>query len=112
MIYDVNPLYQAGNTGKGVTIAVIGQTDILPADITDFRGAAGLAANDPTVFTVPGTTPLSVAAGSASNDLSETDLDLEWSGGIAKNAAIIFVYAGLASGDICTGNRTKAWTNC
>ena len=98
VIYDVNPLYKAGNTGKGVTIAVIGQTDIVPADITDFRGAAGLTANDPTVFTVPNTTPLSVAAGAASNDLSETDLDLEWSGGVATGASIILVN----SGDIFT----------
>jgi subtilase family serine protease len=94
VIYDVNPLYQAGNTGKGVTIAVIGQTDILAADIADFRGAAGLTANPPTVFTVPGTTPLSVAAGAASNDLSETDLDLEWSGGVATAASIVLVNAG------------------
>jgi subtilase family serine protease len=94
VIYDVNPLYTAGNTGKGVTIAVIGQTDIVPADITDFRGAAGLPANDPTVFTVPGTTPLSVAAGAASNDLSETDLDLEWSGGVATGASIVLVNSG------------------
>ncbi|HET6220354.1 MAG TPA: S53 family peptidase, partial [Acidobacteriaceae bacterium] len=93
MIYDVNPLYQAGNTGKGITIAVMGQTDIVPADITDFRGAAGLPANDPTVFTVPGSTPLSVAQGSASNDLSETDLDLEWSGGVATGASIVLVNA-------------------
>jgi hypothetical protein len=98
VIYDVNPLYTAGNTGKGVTIAVIGQTDIVPADITDFRGAAGLTANDPTVVTVPNTTPLSVAAGSASNDLSETDLDLEWSGGVATGASIVLVN----SGDIFT----------
>ncbi len=98
VIYDVNPLYTAGNTGKGVTIAVIGQTDIVPADITDFRGAAGLTANDPTVVTVPGTTPLSVAAGSASDDLSETDLDLEWSGGVASGASIVLVN----SGDIFT----------
>ena len=91
MIYDVNALYTAGNTGKGVTIAVIGQTDIVPADITDFRGAAGLTANPPTVTTVPGTTPLSVAAGAASNDLSETDLDLEWSGGVATAASIVLV---------------------
>jgi subtilase family serine protease len=98
VIYDVNPLYTAGNTGKGVTIAVIGQTDIVPADITDFRGAAGLTANNPTVVTVPGTTPLSVAAGSASDDLSETDLDLEWSGGVASGASIVLVN----SGDIFT----------
>jgi len=98
VIYDVNPLYTAGNTGKGVTIAVIGQTDIVPADITDFRAAAGLSVNNPTVVTVPGTTPLSVAAGSASDDLSETDLDLEWSGGVANGASIVLVN----SGDIFT----------
>jgi hypothetical protein len=97
-IYDVSPLYTAGNTGKGVTIAVIGQTDIVPADISDFRGAAGLTANNPTVVTVPNTTPLSVAAGAASNDLSETDLDLEWAGGVATGASIVLVN----SGDIFT----------
>jgi len=91
VIYDVNPLYKAGNTGKGVTIAVMGQTDIVPADITDFRGAAGLTANDPTVVTVPGSVPLTVAQGSASNDLSETDLDLEWSGGVATAASVVLV---------------------
>jgi subtilase family serine protease len=95
VIYDVNPLYQAGNTGKGVTIAVIGQTDIVSADITDFRGAAGFTAsqiaNEPTVVTVPGTTPLTVAQGAASDDLSETDLDLEWSGGVATGASVALV---------------------
>ena len=94
VIYDVNPLYTAGDTGKGVTIAVIGQTEIVPADITDFRGAAGLPANDPTVFTVPNTTPLSPTAGAASQDLAETDLDLEWSGGVATGASIVLVNAG------------------
>jgi Pro-kumamolisin, activation domain/Bacterial Ig-like domain (group 3) len=91
VIYDLNPLYTAGDTGKGVTIAIVGQTDIVPADISDFRGAAGLSVNNPTVFTVPGTTPLTVAAGAASNDLAETDLDLEWSGGVATGASILLV---------------------
>ncbi len=90
-IYDVGPLYTAGDTGKGITVAVVGQTDIVPADITDFRAAAGLSVNNPTVVTVPGTTPLSVAAGAASNDLAETDLDLEWSGGVATGASIVLV---------------------
>jgi Pro-kumamolisin, activation domain/Bacterial Ig-like domain (group 3) len=90
-IYDVAPLLTAGNTGKGVTIAVMGQTDIVPADITDFRSAAGLSVNDPTVVTVPGTTPSTVAIGAASNDLAETDLDLEWSGGVAPGASIVLV---------------------
>ena len=98
VIYDINPLYQAGDTGKGITVAVIGQTDIVPADITDFRAAAGLSVNNPTVITVPGSTPLSVAQGSASNDLAETDLDLEYSGGVATAASIVLVN----SGDIFT----------
>ena len=65
VIYNINPLYTAGLTGKGITIAVVGQTDIVPADITDFRAAAGLPVNNPTVFTVPGTTPESVTNGAA-----------------------------------------------
>jgi hypothetical protein len=92
VIYDVNPLYSAGDTGKGLTIAVTGQTAILVADITDFRAAAGLPVNDPTVVTVPGTTPPTVAASEAAgDDLVETDLDLEWSGGVATAASIILV---------------------
>ncbi len=91
VIYDVNPLYTANFTGKGISIAVVGQTDIVPADITDFRGAAGLSANAPTVVTVPGTTPETVAVGAANNDLAETDLDLEWSGGVATGATIYLV---------------------
>jgi len=92
-IYDLGPLYSAGYNGKGVTIAVVGQTDIVPADITDFRSASGLSVNNPTVFTVPGTTPETVAAGSG-EDLSETDLDLEWSGGVATGASIVLVNSG------------------
>jgi hypothetical protein len=94
VIYDINPLYTAGDTGKGVTVAVVGQTDIVPADITDFRAAAGLSVNNPTVVTVPGTTPESVETGAANNDLSETDLDLEYSGGVATGASIILVNSG------------------
>jgi subtilase family serine protease len=91
VIYDISPLYNAGNTGKGATIAVIGQTAIELADITDFRAAAGLTVNPPTVVTVPGTTPPTAAAGAATGDLSETDLDLEWSGGVAPAASIVLV---------------------
>jgi hypothetical protein len=90
-IYDLNPLYSAGNTGKGVTIAVIGQTAIVPADITDFRAAAGLSVNDPTVFSVPGSPIQSATDGASSGDLAETDLDLEWSGGVAPDASIVLV---------------------
>ncbi|MEA3005249.1 MAG: hypothetical protein QOI94_518 [Acidobacteriaceae bacterium] len=89
VIYDVNPLYSAGYTGSGQTIGIMGQTDIVMADITDFRTAAGLPANNPTVFLIPGSSDPGV--GDASGDINEADLDLEWSGGVAKNASIVFV---------------------
>jgi subtilase family serine protease len=96
VIYDLNPLTggvaaSGPYTGKGVTVAVTGVTDIVAADITDFRTAAGLPNNPPTVFTVPGTTPLSAAAGAASGDINETDIDLEYSGGVAPLASILLV---------------------
>jgi Pro-kumamolisin, activation domain/Bacterial Ig-like domain (group 3) len=97
-IYDLNPLtggaaasWAGTYTGKGVTIGIMGQTQIVPADITNFRGASGLPANDPTVFVVPGTTPPTVAQGIASGDLDETDLDLEWSGGVASGASVVLI---------------------
>jgi subtilase family serine protease len=89
VIYDVNPLYTAGYTGSGQTIGIMGQTDIVMADITDFRSAAGLPANNPTVFLIPGSADPGI--GDASGDINEADLDLEWSGGVAKNASIVFV---------------------
>jgi subtilase family serine protease len=89
-IYDLGPLYSAGLNGTGITIAIMGQTDIVPADITDFRSTSGLSVNNPTVVTVPGTTPESVTTGDG-GDLAETDLDLEWSGGVATAASIILV---------------------
>jgi Pro-kumamolisin, activation domain/Bacterial Ig-like domain (group 3) len=104
VIYDISPLtggspsWSGPDTGKGVTVAIMGQTDIVPVDITDFRAASSLPVNNPTVFTVPGTTPLSVAQGAASNDLFETDLDLEYSGGVASGASIVLVN----SGDVST----------
>lgn len=87
-IYNVAPVYAAGFTGKGQTIAVLGQTAIVMADITAFRAASGLSVNNPTIVVVPGTTPPN---NPGSGDMTEADLDLEWSGGVAKDANIIFI---------------------
>lgn len=86
-IYDINPLYNAGYTGTGQTIAVAGQTDIDLSDIEQFRSYFGLPANDPTVILVPGSSDPGISSG----DLGEADLDLEFSGAIAPNATILFV---------------------
>ena len=90
-IYDLKSLYDQGIDGTGQTIAVVGQIAVDMTDITRFRTAAGLSKNDPTVIVVPDTgTPVYTDA----NDLAESDLDLEWSGAVAKNASILFVTVG------------------
>lgn len=95
-IYDVKALYDAGFDGTGESIAVVGQTAVTMSDITNFRSAAGLSTNNPTVVVVPTTgTPVYTGAG----DLGESDLDLEWSGAVAKNATILFVTVG-PQGDV------------
>jgi subtilase family serine protease len=89
-IYDINPAYNAGYTGAGQSIAVVGQSSIELSDIQNFRSAAGLAAKDPIVVLVSG----SGSSATSSGDEAESDLDLEYTGGIAKEATIYFVYVG------------------
>jgi subtilase family serine protease len=97
-IYDVQALYAAGIDGAGQKIAVTGQSAINLTDVHNFRSAAGLATNDPTLLLQPNTGTSTVCAG----DEAESDLDVEWTGGIAKNAAIIFVHTGLLAGETCS----------
>ncbi|MBS2033282.1 MAG: S8/S53 family peptidase, partial [Deltaproteobacteria bacterium] len=94
-IYDVEPLYNPGIagtkiTGSGVTIAVVGITDISQADLTAFRTRYGLAANPIVKKLVPNTGAAQAANGAG----IEAVLDTEWSGGIAPNATIDYVYTG------------------
>ena len=86
-IYNVQALWDAGIDGTGQSIAIVGQTDIQLSDIRTFRSLFGLPAKDPQIITV-GTDPGFI------QDELEADLDLEWSGAVAKNANIIFVTGG------------------
>lgn len=103
-IYDLQGLYSTVD-GTGQKIAVTGQSNILLTDVANFRSAAGLSVNAPTLTTVPGTGTTATCPG----DESESDLDVEFSGGIARNAAITLVYAGLVSGDTCTNRQFGAF---
>jgi uncharacterized protein (TIGR03437 family) len=85
-IYDLQPLYAAGFDGTGQTIAVVGNSDLNMVDIQNFRKNFNLPANPPQTMLV-GPDPMNTA------NLSETDIDLEWSGAVARNATIIYVYA-------------------
>jgi hypothetical protein len=86
-IYDIAPLYQAGFNGTGQKLAIAGQTDINLSDIRGFRTQFNLAANDPQLV-LYGPDP-----GVSTSDQIEADLDLEWSGAVARNARIVYVYS-------------------
>ena len=119
-IYDINALYTAGFDGTGQTLAVIGQTDVYLADINDFRAGFGLtqisgctsaasgtiSACDTTNFKYVVPTGVVDSGTPSLSDLTEADLDIEWSGAVARNAKIIYVNApGTSAGD----GVTAAW---
>ena len=104
-IYDIQTLYDAGIDGSGQKLAVMGQTDVYLADITDFRTGFGLSAitcttnssgvitscDDPHFKYVLGGADPGVR--STTGDVSEADLDIEWSGAVARGAQIVYVNA-------------------
>jgi hypothetical protein len=85
-IYDIQPLYNANIDGTGQKLVIVGQSDIKMTDIQDFRSNFGLPVNNPQVILVPGS-----ADPGLNSDEIEADLDLEWSGAVARNASIIYV---------------------
>ncbi len=90
-LYDIKPLWNAGITGAGQKIVVVGQSAINISDIESFRSFFNLPANDPTLTLVPGSRDPGIL--SKSGDEGESDLDLEFAGAVAKDASVIFVYS-------------------
>jgi len=89
-IYNIDAAYSSGYTGSGQTIVVVGQSEITKSDIEAFQSAAGLTVKDPTQILVPSSGTATVVSG----DEAESDLDIEYAGGIAPGATIDFVYTG------------------
>jgi hypothetical protein len=92
IIYDVNAAYNAGWTGNGQTIVIIGQSEVLASDILAFQTASGItpAPRTPTYTLVPN----SGTAYFSSGDEGESDLDIEYSSTIGKGAQVNFIYTG------------------
>jgi pseudomonalisin len=86
IIYNVVPLYQQAINGIGESVAIVARTNINLADVRQFRALTGLPANDPQII-VNGTNPGIVSSG----EETEADLDVEWSGAVARNTTIKFV---------------------
>jgi uncharacterized protein (TIGR03437 family) len=88
-IYNIQGLYNAGADGTGQSVVVAGQTGINISDIQLFRSTFNLPARDPQIIRVPNTTD----PGISQDDLAEADLDIQWSGAVARNASILYVYS-------------------
>jgi hypothetical protein len=86
-IYNVLPLWNASPAidGTGQSVAIVARTNINLQDISDFRTLFGLPANPPNVI-LDGPDP-----GIVQGDETEADLDVEWSGAVAKGAQIDLV---------------------
>jgi subtilase family serine protease len=102
-IYDV----PSAINGTGQSIVIVGQSAIYTAgtaasttypDIDAFRSTFGLPARTATNFATPILVPGSNNPGIVPGDVDESDLDLEWSAGVARGAKIIFIYAGSSGG--------------
>ncbi|MHB1020998.1 MAG: Ig-like domain repeat protein [Acidobacteriaceae bacterium] len=87
--YDLQPLYNSGINGTGVSIAVAGQAEIQTDDVQAFRAATGLPAAQLQIIHADGTTDGSTAVA----DVAEAETDLEWAGAVARNASLIYVTA-------------------
>ena len=119
---DIAKMYDIPSTldGTGQSIAIIGRTDIFLADLNDFRSMFGMtqinssnctlnsigiitACNDPLfkyVLLLPtGITDPGVPDSISQGDITEADLDVEWSSAVAQNAQIIYVNAPSLSGN-------------
>ncbi len=85
VIYNINPLYQAGVNGTGTTIAIVAKSNIKLQDITDFRKLFALPSNPPQIV-LNGKNP-----GLVKGDETEALLDTSWSGAVAPNATVKLV---------------------
>ncbi len=86
-IYNVLPLWNAQPPidGTGKSVAIVGRSNINIQDVRDFRNLFGLPSNDPQII-LDGPDP-----GLVPSDETESDLDVEWAGAIAKGATIQLV---------------------
>jgi subtilase family serine protease len=125
-IYNIAPLYEASTSidGTGQTLGIIGQTDIYLADIDYFRSGfslnqiTGCTTNANGIITACNSTYFRyVLLGSdpgtpsTCGDLSEADLDIEWSGATARNAQIIFFNSPVTFNSNCTGITSGGGVN-
>ena len=85
-IYNLGPLYREGVDGTGVSIAVVGRTRIPLTDTARFRASFRLPPRAPEII-VNGADPGRLGGA----EEGEANLDVQWSGAVARNAGIRLV---------------------
>jgi subtilase family serine protease len=92
-IYNVLPLWNSSIDGTGQTIAIVGETEINPADFVNFRKLFNLPLGN--TATPTGTQYLKIIRNGPSpgitEDEGEADIDTQWSTAVAKGATIDYV---------------------
>ena len=86
-IYDLAPVYKAGATGSGQTIAILGESDVNATDVTTFQSIFGVAGNQPKVIDIDVDPGVDTQFGYG----TEATLDTEWASAIAPGASIDLV---------------------
>ncbi len=107
-IYDLTPLYSTGINGAGQKLVIVGETDVYLDDLNAFRAGFGLPSISGCTTNASGV----ITACDSSNfqyilngadpgvslyDLTEADLDLEWSAATAPGAKLIFVNTAIST---------------
>ena len=85
-LYDVNPLYNKGITGKGRTLGIITLAAFTPSDAFSYWNSLGLSVNSNRITVVDIDGGPGVPSDASGSD--ETTLDVEQAGGVAPGAAI------------------------
>ncbi len=90
-IYNENPLFDGSAlgipvTGAGVTVALLEQTQILPADVATFRSTFGLTGYGGTLTQI---NPGGCKAPGFIADEGEAAIDAEWAGSTAPGATLL-----------------------
>jgi hypothetical protein len=101
-IYNEKQLLNNKVNGAGVSVAVVGQSDIYASDLTAFQAAAGLTQMQPATSTYGADPGYPSAA-----DLNEAEADIEWANATAPGATILYIN----SNDAIQGSLTEAIDN-
>lgn len=88
-IYNINPLYNVNVGGSGITIGVVGRSDLYNGtqDVQDFRNTFGIIGGAGFNVIVDGPDPGDLGGG----EEAEATLDSSWSGAIAPDAKVYLV---------------------